>query len=77
MHSESLKLLITFPTISDAIALEKYCHLHNIPGRLIPTPRKYSSGCGHAWCTELDYREDIIQLMDKYQIDYDGIYEYI
>lgn len=77
MHNKTVKLLITCPTTSDVIALEKYCHQYNVPGRIIPTPRKYSSGCGYAWYTDLEYKEIILQLMNKHQIDYNDIYEHI
>ena len=49
MRKKRLYRLITFHTTHEAIAMEKYCGAHGIPGRLIPVPREISAGCGLAW----------------------------
>lgn len=45
-----MKLIVTFHTTTDAMAMEKMCKEQNIPGRLIPVPRALSAGCGLSWC---------------------------
>ncbi len=42
-------MIFTFRTTADAIAMEKFCIAQNIAGRLIPTPREITAGCGLAW----------------------------
>ena len=57
MRKKELKLVVTFHTTADAMAMEKACKEHGAPGRLIPVPRMISAGCGLAWCAALDERE--------------------
>lgn len=46
------KLIITFHTTAEAMAMEKSCRERQLPGRLIPVPREISAGCGLSWCTD-------------------------
>ena len=41
-----MKLVVTFHTTADAMAMEKACKEHGVPGRIIPVPRAISAGCG-------------------------------
>ena len=42
-------IILTFQTTTQAMAVEKTCQREQIPGRLIPTPREISAGCGLVW----------------------------
>lgn len=42
-------LILTFDETVNALAWEKYCGTHGLPGRLIPVPREITAGCGLAW----------------------------
>ena len=42
-------LIITFATTTQAMAMEKFCILQGLPGRLIPVPREITAGCGLSW----------------------------
>ena len=42
MRKKVMKLVVTFHTTSDAMAMEKVCKERNVPGRLIPVPRAIS-----------------------------------
>ena len=57
MRKKELKLIVTFHTTADAIAVEKACKEQEIPGRMIPVPRELSAGCGLAWCMAPEGRE--------------------
>ena len=46
MRKKELKLVVTFHTTADAMAMEKACKENNTPGRIIPVPRAISAGCG-------------------------------
>ena len=50
MRQKENKVIVTFHTTAEAIAMEKACLNGKIPGRLIPVPRQISSGCGLAYC---------------------------
>lgn len=52
MRQKKPFLIITFSATADAMALEKYCQTHALPGRLIPIPREIHAGCGLAWKTQ-------------------------
>ena len=54
MRKKELKLVVTFHTTADAMAMEKACKERSVPGRIIPVPRAISAGCGLSWCAELE-----------------------
>ena len=49
MRVKKPTLVITFKTTTQAMAVEKYCMSHNLPGRIIPVPREITAGCGLSW----------------------------
>ena len=65
MRKKELKLVVTFHTTADAMAMEKACKEHDVPGRLIPVPRSISAGCGLSWCADLTDRETIQDMMKR------------
>jgi len=75
MRKKELKLVVTFHTTADAMAMEKACKEHNVPGRIIPVPRVISAGCGLAWCAGLDEREQIADIMKKVGIQEEDMHE--
>lgn len=75
MRKKELKLIVTFHTTADAMAMEKCCKEHGVPGRLIPVPRVISAGCGLAWCAGLDDREAVQGILEKVGIKEEEIHE--
>ena len=75
MRAKELKLVVTFHTTSEAMAMEKACKANSVPGRLIPVPRTISSGCGLAWCTSLEDRELIKEVLNKVGIKEEDMHE--
>ena len=75
MRKKELKLVVTFHTTADAMAMEKACKEHGAPGRLIPVPRMISAGCGLAWCAALDEREALKSVMQKVGIEEEEMHE--
>lgn len=59
MREKKTALVITFSATTDAMALEKYCEEHSLPGRLIPVPREITAGCGLAWKAEPEEKEQL------------------
>lgn len=51
MRQKKPFLVVTFAATADAMAMERYCMEHELPGRLIPIPREIHAGCGLAWKT--------------------------
>lgn len=70
-----MKLVITFHTTADAMAMEKVCKEQNVPGRIIPVPRAISAGCGLAWCVQLEEREEIAAAMKAAGIEEEAMHE--
>jgi hypothetical protein len=75
MIEKSLKLIITFPTTTAAIAMEKICLSNKLPGRLIPLPREIDSGCGMAWCSSPEKSKELEQIAKEEGIEISGIYQ--
>ncbi len=75
MRQKELKLIITFHTTADAMAMEQACKEKNAPGRLIPVPRIISSGCGLAWCANLDEREILKETMKSVGLQEEDLHE--
>lgn len=67
-RTKTLKLVVTFPTTTAAMALEAVCGSEM--GRLIPIPREISGGCGLAWCAEPERERELLRLMEENQITY-------
>ena len=75
MRKKELKLVITFHTTSDAMAMEKHCKESSLPGRLIPVPQEISAGCGLSWCAPLEAREQLMESMKAVGLAEEAIYE--
>lgn len=75
MRAKTLKLVVTFHTTADAMAMEKACKAQNAPGRLIPVPRAISAGCGLSWCAELECRDALKEIMQGVGIQEEEMHE--
>ncbi len=74
MKKKELRLVITFHTTADAMAMEKACKGKS-EGRLIPVPRELSAGCGIAWNAPLTERSVLEQILSDAGIEYEEIAE--
>ena len=77
MRKKELKLIVTFHTTADAMAMEKACRANDVPGRLIPVPREISAGCGLAWCALPDQLESLLSVMAENGIEQENLHEII
>lgn len=57
------KLVITFHTTTEAMAMERACKENRAEGRLIPVPKAITAGCGLAWCAAPEREEALRKLM--------------
>ena len=74
MLKKTEKLVITFHTTTEAMAMESICKKECADGRLIPVPRVISAGCGLAWCADLASEEALTALMQSNNIRAQGVY---
>lgn len=70
-----MNILITFHTTHNVLTLEKYAKKEKLEGRIVPVPRKYSASCGLSWMGPGDTESRIRELLERFSIDYDKIYE--
>ena len=75
MRKKELKLVVTFHTTAEAMAMEKACKEQNAPGRIIPVPRAISAGCGLSWCADLSDKERIAEVMQSVGIQEEEMHE--
>ena len=75
MREKELRLVVTFHTTADAMAMEKACREHEIQGRLIPVPRSISAGCGLAWCAPPAERGKLCAILKEQEIGAVGLHE--
>ncbi len=75
MREKTLKLVVTFATTADALAMESLGRTGGVPGRIIPVPSQIDSGCGLAWCVEASQKEDLLRGISQYGVAYEGFYE--
>ncbi len=75
LRKKERKLVVTFRTTTDAMAMEEMCKREGVPGRLIPVPPDISAGCGLSWCAPLPEREGILAAMKKAGIENEAVHE--
>ena len=75
MRSKEPRLVISFHTTAEAMAMEKRCREAGVPGRLIPLPRASSAGCGMCWSAPADSREAVEELLMASGLLVDGLYD--
>ena len=75
MRKKEKRLVITFHTTSDAMAMESHCKKKGVVGRMIPVPREISAGCGMAWCAPLEARESLLDVMKSAGIKEEALNE--
>ncbi len=68
------RLVITFFTTADAMAMEHLCREQKADGRIIPVPRSITADCGLAWCADSQSEKDLRALMEAGKIRFQGVY---
>ena len=69
------KVVIAFPTTTQAMMMEQFCREQGLAGRLIPVPRQISAGCGMAWSAPVECRLELELLIAAKEIEVEGLYE--
>ena len=64
MRVKKPALVITFDSTTQAMAAEKFCTEHGLPGRIIPIPREISAGCGLSWKALPDAKDALLSAME-------------
>ena len=69
------KLMVVFPTTTDAMHMQQAATIHSFPGRMVPLPGNIEAGCGLAWCTDLTQKEHLMVVIEELGIHTQGFYE--
>ena len=75
MIQRTMKLVITFYTTTDAMAMEQACRAAGADGRMIPVPRSITAGCGLAWCAAPASEAALTELMRSHGIAYQAMHQ--
>ena len=73
MRQKKKALVVTFSATTDAMAMERYCLDHQLPGRLIPIPREIHAGCGLAWKTLPEEKEHFTRALQDAGIRWEAM----
>lgn len=65
------KLYITFYTSAEAMVTESVCKENNLLGKLVPVPRVLSAGCGIAWECNPILKPQLLELLEKEDIEWE------
>ena len=74
MRAKELRCVITFPTTTAAMAMERLCKAKGLTGRLIPVPRSITAGCGICWAAPLESRSALEEALMAEKLQISGIY---
>jgi len=77
MRMKETRLVVTFHTTTDAMAMEAAGKVTGLQGRLIPVPRAVTAGCGLAWSEPAGGREALEQLISGRHLSFDRIIEMV
>lgn len=77
MREKEQRLIVTFHTVTDAMAFEAAGKETGLSGRLIPVPRAVTAGCGLAWSEPPERRSDIEQLISSRSLAYEKLTELV
>ena len=68
------RVVFTFHTTTDAMAMESLCKTQNLGGRMIPVPGEITADCGLAWCAEPGLEETLTAALNDAGIPVQGVY---
>ena len=68
------RVVFTFHTTTDAMAMESLCKSSNLDGRMIPVPGEITADCGLAWCAAPEQEETLMKALRTAGIPVQGVY---
>lgn len=68
------RVVFTFHTATDAMAVESLCKEKSLRGRMIPVPGEITADCGLAWCAEPGLEETLTTALNDAGIPMQGVY---
>lgn len=68
------RVVFTFHTTTDAMAMESLCKAQSLSGRMIPVPGEITADCGLAWCADPQLEEALRSALKTAGIPVQGVY---
>lgn len=75
LRKKEPKVVITFHTTADAIAMERACKAARLSGRMIPVPRELSAGCGLALCAPVEEKALLAEILRQQNLEWEHMEE--
>ena len=73
MRKKQPRLVVSFHTTNEAMAMRLAGAADALQGRLIPIPRQLSAGCGLAWSEPAANETALRRTIDERDLCYEGI----
>lgn len=67
------RLVVSFHTTTDAMAMRQVGRTEGLQGRMIPIPRQISAGCGLAWSEPADNADALHRAIESHTLEYEMI----
>ena len=67
------RLVVSFHTTTDAVAMRALGKSAGLRGRMIPVPRQISAGCGLAWSEPADNADVLYRAIESHTLEYEAI----
>lgn len=77
MRKKERKLVVTFTSVMEAMAMDELGKIENLGGRLIPVPVEIKAGCGMAYVVSIERREQMEDYIEKHKLRIEGIVEFL
>ena len=74
MIRKQQRVVFTFHTTTDAMAMERLCKEKHLGGRMIPVPGEITADCGLAWCAAPEQEEVLMNALRAAGIPVQGVY---
>ena len=74
MIRKQQRVVFTFHTTTDAMAMESLCKEKNLGGRMIPVPGEITADCGLAWCAAPEQEAILTDALFAAGIPVQGVY---
>mgnify|MGYP000862086248 FL=1 len=77
MREKKLQCIFSFKNTVDALEMEKIGEKRKLSGRLIPLPSIISAGCGLAWTTEPENKEQTLSVLKEEGLEPSSVHDIV
>ena len=73
MRAKQARLVVSFHTTNEAMAMQQAARSDRLKGRLVPIPRQLSAGCGLAWSEPAANEMALQRTIENHGLEYEHI----